>query len=209
MNTSNDTIQLGRFKFRSTSSNVEIFFQDEVKENIDEQSVFDVEQLKAEYDRGAAETRAALQPQIDQLKTQNQQQQSAFLEKIDALTTSLQKHLEDMEQQLFNEVCSMSFTLAELLLQKEVSDKEDVEKLIKQALQEIHSETEITIKLSNEDFPHLQEKFTSSRTKCISDPGLNPGETKIEHQHGYLDLSLKNRLDELREHFKNVKNSGV
>ena len=208
MSTSNDSIQLGRFKFRSTSSNVDIFFQDEVKENDDDDSTFDVEQLKAEFDRGVAETTAALQPKIDQLQAQAQQQQSAFEEKLNSLTAGLQKHLGDMEQQVFDEVCSMSFALAELLLQKEVTDKEDLEKLIKQSLQEIHSETQVTIKLSHDDFPHLEEKFTSSRTKCISDPTLNSGETKIEHQHGYLDLTLKNRLDELREHFKNVRNSG-
>jgi len=208
MSTSNETIQLGKFKFRSTSSNVEIFFQDEIKENGEEQSTFDAEQLKAEYDKGVAETTAALQPQIDQLQAQVQHQQAAFDEKINTLTSGLQSHLQVMEQQVFDEVCNMSFRLAELILQKEVSDKEDTENIIKKALQEIHSETEVTIKLSMDDFPHLEEKFTSSRTKCISDPTLNTGEAKIEHQHGYLDLSLKNRLAELREHFKNVRNSG-
>ncbi|MCM8542824.1 MAG: FliH/SctL family protein, partial [Lentisphaeraceae bacterium] len=83
-----------------------------------------------------------------------------------------------------------------------------LEKIIKDSLNEIHSESKITVKLSIEDFPHLEEKFTSSRTECISDPTLNSGEAKIDHQHGYLDLSIKSRLAELREHFKNVRSSG-
>ena len=208
MSTSNETIQLGKFKFRSTSSNVEIFFQDEIKEEGEEQSSFDAEQLKAEYDRGVNETSQKLQPQIEQLQAQVHQQQAAFDEMINKLTSSLGSHLEVMEQQVFDEVCNMSFRLAELLLQKEVSDKEDTAQIIKNALQEIHSENQVTIKLSNDDFPHLEEQFTSSRTNCISDPTLNSGEAKIEHQHGYLDLTLKNRLAELREHFKNAKNAG-
>lgn len=206
MSTSNDTIQLGKFRFRSTSSNVDIFFQDEVKEQ-EEVSQFDQEQMQAEYQRGIEETTAKLQPQIDKLTQQVQQQQQAFQGTVDTLTSSLQKHLEELEKQVFDEVCSMSFTLAELILQKEILDKEDVEKIIKQSLQEIHSETKVTIKLSNEDFPHLEEKFTSSRTECISDPTLNSGEAKIDHQHGYLDLTLKSRIEELREHFKNIRSA--
>ena len=206
MSTSSESFQLGKFKFRSTSSNVEIFFQDEVKE--EEAGSFDSEQLEAEYQRGVDETTQKLQAQIDQLEQQVAQQQESFQANIDSLTSSLQSHLKEMDKQVLDEVCSMSFTLAELILQKEVMDKDSLEKIIKDSLNEIHSESKITVKLSVEDFPHLEEKFTSSRTECISDPALNPGEAKIDHQHGYLDLSIKSRLAELKEHFKNVRSSG-
>lgn len=206
MSTSSESFQLGKFKFRSTSSNVEIFFQDEVKE--EEVGSFDSEQLEAEYQRGVDETTQKLQTQIDQLQQQVAQQQESFQANIDSLTSSLQSHLKEMDKQVLDEVCSMSFTLAELILQKEVLDKDSLEKIIKDSLNEIHSESKITVKLSVEDFPHLEEKFTSSRTECISDPALNPGEAKIDHQHGYLDLSIKSRLAELKEHFKNVRSSG-
>ena len=207
MSTSSEAFQLGKFKFRSTSSNVEIFFQDEVKEE-EEPGAFDAEQLQAEYQRGVEETTQKLQAQIEQLQQQVTQQQEEFQGNINSLTVSLQSHLKEMDKQVFEEVCSMSFTFAELILQKEVLDKDGLEKVIKDSLNEIHSESKITIKLSVEDFPHLEEKFTSSRTECISDPSLNNGEAKIDHQHGYLDLSIKSRLAELKEHFNNVRSSG-
>lgn len=207
MNTSSGPIHLGKFKFRSTSSNVDIFFQDEIKEE-SEETEFNAEQLEAEYQRGVAETRQTLQPQVDQLKAQVAQQQEEYQNNIDTLTASLQTHIGEMEKELFDEVCNMSFTLAELILQKEVINKDDLAKVIKQSLNEIHSETKVTIKLSKDDFQSLEEKFTSSRTECISDPTLNPGEAKIDHQHGYLDLSLKSRISELKEHFNNVRSSG-
>ena len=207
MSTSSEAFQLGKFKFRSTSSNVDIFFQDEIKET-EEESDFSKEELEAEYQRGVDETTQALQPQIDQLQQQVNQQQDSFQTTINTLTSDLQSHLKEMEKQVFDEVCNMSFTLAELILQNEVIGKEKLTEIIKQSLEEIHSETKVTVKVSNDDLLHLQEKFTSSRTECISDPTLNAGEAKIEHQHGYLDLSLKNRLSELREHFKNVRSSG-
>ena len=131
MSISNETIQLGKFKFRSTSSNVDIFFQDEIKEETDEESQFDREQLEAEYQRGVEETKAALQPQIEQLNQQVQQQQVGFQQTLDTLSQSLQQHLQSMEQQVFDEVCSMSFTLAELILQKEIQSKKDIEKIVK------------------------------------------------------------------------------
>ena len=207
MNTSSEPFQLGKFKFRSTSSNVEIFFQDEVKEE-EEVSAFNTEQLEAEYKRGVDETTKVLQAKIDQLQKQVTEQQQGFQTQIDSLASGFQEHLKEMDKQVLDEVCSMSFTLAELILQNEVLDKEGLEKIIKDSLNEIHSESKITVKLSIEDFPHLEEKFTSSRTECISDPTLNSGEAKIDHQHGYLDLSIKSRLAELREHFKNVRSSG-
>ena len=207
MNTSSEPFQLGKFKFRSTSSNVEIFFQDEVKEE-EEVSAFNTEQLEAEYKRGVDETTKVLQAKIDQLQKQVAEQQQGFQTQIDSLASGFQEHLKEMDKQVLDEVCSMSFTLAELILQNEVLDKEGLEKIIKDSLNEIHSESKITVKLSIEDFPHLEEKFTSSRTECISDPTLNSGEAKIDHQHGYLDLSIKSRLAELREHFKNVRSSG-
>ena len=207
MNTSSEPFQLGKFKFRSTSSNVEIFFQDEVKEE-EEVSAFNTEQLEAEYKRGVDETTKVLQAKIDQLQKQVTEQQQGFQTQIDSLASGFQEHLKEMDKQVLDEVCSMSFTLAELILQNEVLDKEGLEKIIKDSLNEIHSESKITVKLSLEDFPHLEEKFTSSRTECISDPTLNSGEAKIDHQHGYLDLSIKSRLAELREHFKNVRSSG-
>lgn len=207
MSISSEAFQLGKFKFRSTSSNVDIFFQDEVRDE-EEQSDFSAEQLKEEYQRGVDETTQALQPQIDQLTQQASEQQQTFQGKINALSTSLQEHLKIMEKEVFEQVCNMSFTLAELILQKEVIDKEDLAELIKKSLSEIHSETKVTIKLSKDDFPLLGEKFTSSRTECISDPSINPGEAKIDHQHGFLDLTLKSRLAELKEHFNNVRTSG-
>lgn len=207
MNTSSESFQLGKFKFKSTSSDVEIFFQDELKEEVEEKE-YNTEQLDAEYKRGVDETTLVLQQKIDQLNAQVAQQQEGFENSINTLTTSLQNHLVEMEKEVFDEVCSMSFTLAELLLQKEVLNRDDIGKIIKNSLSEIHSETKVTIKLSKDDFAHLEEKFTSSRTECISDPTLNPGEAKIDHQHGYLDLTLKSRLAELREHFNNVRSSG-
>ncbi|MCM8540651.1 MAG: gp58-like family protein, partial [Lentisphaeraceae bacterium] len=126
MNTSSEPFQLGKFKFRSTSSNVEIFFQDEVKEE-EEVSAFNTEQLEAEYKRGVDETTKVLQAKIDQLQKQVTEQQQGFQTQIDSLASGFQEHLKEMDKQVLDEVCSMRFTLAELILQNEVLDKEGLE----------------------------------------------------------------------------------
>ncbi len=203
----NDSIQLGKFRFRSVSSNVEVFFQDEKKNVKEEVVVYTADQLKAEYQRGVNETTAKLQPKITQLTQQTTQQQQAFNTKIDQLTKALEGHLQVLENQLFEEVCNMGFTLAELILQRDPVNKDDLEQLILNSLREIHSDSKITVKLNPDDFNQLKDKFSTSKTKCESDPTLKPGETKIDHQHGYLDLTLKSRLEVLLEQFKNIRNT--
>jgi flagellar biosynthesis/type III secretory pathway protein FliH len=207
MNTS-DSFQLGKFKFRSVSSEVDVMFQDEIKEHIDEDEAHTKEELDKAYQRGLEEARLELQPVIDQQQQElldvEQKHQTQFSE----LVVSIETYAEKLEKQLFDEVCKMSFTLAKTILQKEISQIDDVEKLIRQSLSEIHSEKKVTVRLSNDDFNLLQDKFSSPRLECMNDPALNNGEAIVEYEQGHLDLTLNSRISELGDAFENLRNTG-
>jgi flagellar biosynthesis/type III secretory pathway protein FliH len=203
-----DSFQLGKFTFRSISSDVEVMFQDEIEDEIDEEVAHTQEELEKAYQRGLEEARNELQPVIDKQQLDLTDLQQGYDSRLSELASSIEGYSESLEKQLFDEVCKMSFSLAEIILQKEVFQAADVEKLIRQSLSEIHSEKKVTVRLSNEDFEALHEKFNSPRLECMNDPELSNGEAVIEYEQGHLDLTLKRRLSELKDNFNNVRTTG-
>ena len=108
-------LKLGNFKFRSTSSSVEVFFQDEIKENTSVEEVEDTHsqaEIDAAYEQGIQETQASLQPQIDTLQAENLQLKQDFENKISDLTNTFQSCFDTLENQFVDEVCNMSIKLA-------------------------------------------------------------------------------------------------
>ena len=205
---SDPIIQLGKFKFRSTSSNVEVFFQDEMKEEgleeLEEENHSKAE-LEAEYQRGIDKAQSELLPQIEELQNQNTALQVDYEERIAKLTGLFQDSVNQLEGDFVGELCNMSMKLAELIIRRECVKKEQLLSLINDSFKEIFTEAEITLKLNSEDLVFISENMTSSRVTCIDEPSLKPGEAQIKYKEGFIDLSLESRIQVLKDHFDSVK----
>ena len=209
-NISNDSaFQLGNFKFKSVSSDVEVLFQDQIREAEEEEELHTKQALEAEYSRGVEETRAVYEKKIQELEAKLTADQTEYNEKLTALKEGMSRSLEELEIQMFDEICDMSFRLTEMILKREILNKEDIESLIRKSLKEIDSRAKVTVRLNSEDFPGLSEKLSSTRIVCETDESLEKGECYIDHAQGYLDLRVESRLSELQDEFYNLKNSGA
>ncbi|MCH2205836.1 MAG: hypothetical protein MK132_08195 [Lentisphaerales bacterium] len=204
--------QLGKFKFRSTSSNVEVFFQDEISQNedspVEEEANHSQEEIDAAYEQGVQETQASLQPQIEALQAENAQIKSQFDPRLNQLTESFQRSFNELEVQFINEVCNMSMKLAERIIRRECVKKEQLVDLIKSSIKDIFTDSNITLKLHAEDLSYVAERINSSKITCEECMNITPGGAIIDYKQGFIDLTLDSRLQVLKDHFDSVKEGG-
>ena len=205
---SDSILKLGNFKFRSTSSNVEVFFQDEIKDEVCAEEVEDNHsqaEIDEAYKQGIEETKSSLQPQIDALQTENAQIKSEFEVKISELANSFQSCFDNLENEFVDEVCTMGLKLAEMIIRQECTKKEQLLDLIKGSLKDIFTDSNIILKLNSEDMSFISENITSSKLTCEEDANLSPGEALINYNKGFVDLTLDSRMQVLKDHFESVK----
>jgi len=206
---SDSVFNLGKFKFRSTSAEVDVFFHgEEPKEEQAPALIHSESDLEDSYQRGQEDAKGPLEEQIRDLQQQMNELQQAQAEREKVITEAFQGTLLELEKQMIDNCSDMSFVLAEMIINCKIAEKDVLSGMVRNILAEIQSGSETLVKLCPQDCEVLSPILPSSTIKCIADHSLNQGDLQIEQQDGYWDASIKNRLSGLREEFDKIALSG-
>lgn len=147
------------------------------------------------YQKGVEEGVSNCQGEIEELKNK-------IAQVSEEIPASLNNYLEELEEQMKEEVCSFSFSIAENFIRKEIADPEVFKETIKSALSPIMNYKGVTLFLNPEIAEHAKKDFDlPNAIKVEADPQLEPGEALVETDMGYIDATLARRLEELKESF--------
>lgn len=203
---SDSIFQLGKFKFRSTSSDVNVFFEGQ-GEGIDKDDIdltHTENELKESYEKGFLDGQAPLNEEITQLKAELIQQQQIMQEEKQSLATSYQSVLSTIEEQMTQSTISTSFKLAELILLDELKNKDTLLNMMTELFKNIQTSGKALLKLSPNDYEKIGNELSSENIQCISDKSLQNGDLQVEQPDGHWDANLKCRLEVLREEFNSL-----
>ena len=155
------------------------------------------------YQKGMEEGKANSQVEIDAIKTQ-------LAQVSEDIPKALNNYLEELEEQMKDEVCTFSLSIAETFIRKEIGNHDILKETINSALSPIMNFKGVTLFLN----PEIAELATSSGDFNLpnalaveGDPQLEPGEAFVETDMGYIDATLKRRLEALRESYNNPSSS--
>ena len=200
---SDPVFKLGKFKFRSTSSDVNVFFEGQDATLSDEQAALahTEKELEEAYQRGFTEAQAPLNEEISRLQNELAAQQQQIQEELAAMGNAYQQVLNAIEQQMLDTTRETSFKLAEAIIGDQLKDKETMLDMTARLLRDIQSGTDTLVKLSPEDHGAIGEQLAGPTLRCLPDASLKPGDIQIEQPESFWDANLKSRLDVLREEF--------
>jgi len=147
------------------------------------------------YQKGVEEGVANSQAEIEEHKNK-------VIQISEGIPASLNNYLEELEEQMKEEVCTFSLSIAENFIRKEIADSEVFKETIKSALSPIMNYKGVTLFLNPEVAEHASKEFNlPTALKVEADPQLEPGEALVETDMGYIDATLARRLEELKESF--------
>ncbi|OGV48950.1 MAG: hypothetical protein A2X49_07115 [Lentisphaerae bacterium GWF2_52_8] len=153
------------------------------------------------YKAGCHDCEKKMEGEIQALKAQAQAA-------LNDLPNSLNNYFSILEQQIKDEILSLSFVLAETILQGEMSRKEQLEPLIREALSKVSSLSGVSIRLHPLVCEAIQQGSgpnIPSGVRVQADSRLQPGEAFIETSQGIIDATLQGRLEALREACQRLK----
>lgn len=131
-----------------------------------------------------------------------QQQSGSLAELVSTQIESRNRFFDDVEQDL----TQLAVNIAQKIIQKEVStDKDIILNSVKRALSFVAGKSEISIKVSTNDHPKVQEvinTLTSTSdyiisTNLIADSNIIDGGCMIETSYGVIDARVDKQLDEI------------
>ncbi len=136
------------------------------------------------------------------LKTE-QRQKCAKCEK------SIQKTFVSMESDIRRQLIGLSMQIAEIILRRELPDKEMLQKVIADILDPISDLRGVKIKLCPQDRLRMHGESSPNEScspgiEWVEDPALKPGDVLVESRNGYFDGRLKERLAVLAEALETV-----
>jgi len=147
------------------------------------------------YQKGVEEGVANSQEEIEEHKNK-------IIQISEGIPASLNNYLEELEEQMKEEICTFSLSIAENFIRKEIADREVFKETVKSALSPIMNYKGVTLFLNPEVAEHASKEFNlPSALKVEADPQLEPGEALVETDMGYIDATLARRLEELKESF--------
>lgn len=210
-------IEKDRLKVDEPSGNAarlsyEMVFVD--KEDVDEDKAILVEKLNTEWEHRLLKERqksvdqgyaAGLEDGKKKAKAEIDQHLGTFEQAIHDLDQHLNETLEALKPGLH----AMVFDLAEKVIGVPVSSEELQDKVknqIEQFLKELADDSKAAITVSDHDFDSIQflkEKITHLRQIEIErDPNLQPGEYRVDANHGVLLNNFKKILADFRSSTK-------
>ena len=157
------------------------------------------------YNQGWKECEVKKQQEVRAVQAQVQQERKQ-------LGAMLNNYLEELECQTRDEIINLSFRIAEYLLEREMANREDYQRVLARLLKEHSTNTEMKIYVNPgvaDDIAAGEIKFRSGVT-ILPDPALKPGEIKASSGQGMIDGTFVSRLKTLHEEMlKNAATSVV
>ena len=135
--------------------------------------------------------------------------QSELAEISTGIPKALNSYLEELEEQMKNEVCSFSLSIAETLIGREFKDREVIKETISSALSPIINYNGVVLYLNPQTLEWIKNDELVEIPNPVTlkeDSNLGLGDVYIETSMGFIDATLKRRLKELRETFSKPGN---
>lgn len=154
-------------------------------------------ELNEAYERGARETEARCQAQIQDLSTRLEEERAR-------LPATLSAYFEELERQIKEEVCELAFSVAEIIIRDEIKSRSDYAGLIGEALGPVLNLRGVKVHLNPEVLTGVDPEGLGlpPGVELTPDPGLGPGEALVECSQGLIDATVKGRLATLKESVK-------
>jgi flagellar biosynthesis/type III secretory pathway protein FliH len=123
------------------------------------------------------------------------------------LETRLEGFMRDAEDQIREQLIGMSLRIAEIILKRELPDRQMIRSLIRETLEPVSDMQGAKIRLHPADAEMLLKTGTAQdgseglpdRLEIVADKDLQPGDALIESRNGYFDARLAERLSLLKE----------
>jgi len=168
---------------------------------------------KEKHDKAYKEGWDVRHEQAEQEKNELNQQIGVLEQKIEELNeilesvskeipNALSTYLQELEDQIKAEICDVSFKIAEVLLNREITIDSNVTGVINDSLSKITKFKDVKIFLSHEDFMHLRktrDEELSPEIEIVSEPSLEKGDVKIECEQEIIDARLSTRMQTLSD----------
>ena len=142
---------------------------------------------------------------LQSVEDQRQELEAEYLEKMDALESSYQKQLDEIEPRLMDTMTAVYEHVLKIDLK---NNREMILHLINDCMKNVEGKTGFMIHVSKEDYPYvnMQKRDMVQGTgvdvdsvEMIEDASLHKNECMIETDGGVFDCSLGTQLDALRD----------
>lgn len=157
------------------------------------------------YEKGMEEGVANSQKEINEIKEQ--------LAKVSqGIPIALNNYLKELDEQMKNEVCSFSLSIAETFIRRELGDRDLLKDTIQSVLSPIINFRGVTLFLNPEIVELAQAGEFGDLPNALTiegDPQLKVGEALVKSDMGIIDATLERRLNDLRESFDKPLSSEV
>lgn len=148
------------------------------------------------YQDGRKAGRQEMTAEIDALRLQAQ----AVARDI---PQSISEYFTELEMQMREEICKLSFSIAETLVMRELESKDIVRELIHNALTPLMSLENVKIRLN----PGIVNMMSSEEVNptvpqgvdVSPDPKLGPGDVIVETPNGLIDGTLAGRMELIKD----------
>ncbi len=203
---SRETLFSSKMKIISVNDNVSVENSSLSTNNIPSETTGSLEERRDQrkidegYQIGWAECEAKMQQEIDSL----QENIDSINEKI---PESINVYLEKLEEQLKEEICEIGFSVAEVIINKEVENKSIIADTIKNITNDIVNTKGLKLYLNPTIVSQIENGELDINIKSIEtlgDSSLEMSDAILETSQGIIDAKVITRLKTLKESLNEV-----
>lgn len=130
-------------------------------------------------------------------------------EKINSIVSRLNEKTDNYEKIFESTVARLAFMISEKVIRSELSNKSNIEEVIKSSLKKVIGSNNIIIKLNPDDLKIINEKTDKfindgnlSRVKFEPDNSIEAGGCYVETEIGNVDARISTQLNELQKYIE-------
>lgn len=157
----------------------------------------------------AAARQQAIAETEARLRAEWQAEKTAIESRWSKIESELETFFKTLQEEISQQLISMSVKLAEIVVRHNLPDKEMLEEVIRTALEPISDLQGVRVRLHPREAEALQAQRDASdvpnvsdRIEIVSDSTLDPGDAMIESRNGYFDARIDQRMRLLEENLK-------
>jgi flagellar assembly protein FliH len=136
-----------------------------------------------------------------------EKQMQSVMPAVESAINDLVKQRDDWESHWEHQAVTLAIKIAEKIIRRELNQDPEIGKTwIRQALELISRQEQVTIELSPGDLESIQPQIEVlsqslgrlAETHVVTSPQLQPGECRVLTRHGQIDQRLETQLDRIQ-----------
>lgn len=152
----------------------------------------------------------ACEQQMQGRFTEMEQQHAAQIEQLQQqiqevnqqLPVALGQYFQELEGQMKQEICDLSFQISEIILREEIKNKDIIGNIIQEAIAPLVTLRDVKVHLN----PQIVDNINNGANygipggvEIIPDQSVGVGEAMVESSQGFIDGTIEGRLATLKE----------